>query len=80
MKSVMRSSILLGSRTKVGKVTLERSMPNLRGSRQPGLQHVGIRTTHRSCEMSGKMIEPSSSSLCGVIVSTVDILSERIRG
>jgi hypothetical protein len=29
MKSVMRSSILLGSRTNVGKVTFERSMPTL---------------------------------------------------
>ena len=29
MKSVMRSSMLRGSRTKVGKVTLERSMPTL---------------------------------------------------
>jgi hypothetical protein len=29
MKSVMRSSMLLGSRTKVGKVTFERSMPTL---------------------------------------------------
>lgn len=29
MKSVMRSSMLLGSRTKVGKVTLERSIPTL---------------------------------------------------
>jgi len=30
MKSVMRSSILLGSRTKVGKATRERSIPTLR--------------------------------------------------
>jgi len=30
MKSVMRSSMLLGSRTNVGKVTFERSMPTLR--------------------------------------------------
>jgi len=29
MKSVMRSSMLLGSRTKVGNVTFERSMPTL---------------------------------------------------
>lgn len=29
MKSVIRSSMLLGSRTNVGKVTLERSMPTL---------------------------------------------------
>lgn len=29
MKSVMRSSMLRGSRTKVGKVTRERSMPTL---------------------------------------------------
>lgn len=29
MKSVMRSSMLLGSRTKVGKVTFERSIPTL---------------------------------------------------
>jgi hypothetical protein len=29
IKSVMRSSMLLGSRTNVGKVTLERSMPTL---------------------------------------------------
>lgn len=29
MKSVMRSSILRGSRTNVGKVTFERSMPTL---------------------------------------------------
>lgn len=29
MKSVMRSSILRGSRTKVGNVTFERSMPTL---------------------------------------------------
>jgi hypothetical protein len=29
IKSVMRSSILLGSRTNVGKVTFERSMPTL---------------------------------------------------
>lgn len=30
MKSVIRSSMLRGSRTKVGKVTLERSIPILR--------------------------------------------------
>jgi len=30
MKSVMRSSMLLGSRTKVGKATRERSIPTLR--------------------------------------------------
>lgn len=29
MKSVILSSILLGSRTKVGKVTLDRSIPTL---------------------------------------------------
>ena len=29
IKSVMRSSILLGSRTNVGRVTFERSMPTL---------------------------------------------------
>jgi hypothetical protein len=33
-----------------------------------GQTHVGA---HRSCEMSDRMIEPSSSSLWGVIVSTV---------
>lgn len=33
MKSVMRSSMLRGSRTKVGKVTLDRSMPTLGGIR-----------------------------------------------
>jgi hypothetical protein len=36
IKSVMRSSMLLGSSTNVGKVTLERSMPTLRGVRHDG--------------------------------------------
>ena len=79
MKSVIRSSILLGSRTKVGKVTLERSMPTLDGqggvvvvvvSRRFSSEVHGV-GTHRSCEMSDRMIEPSSSSLWELIVSTV---------
>ena len=36
IKSVMRSSMLLGSSTNVGKVTLERSMPTLR---RGGVRH-----------------------------------------
>jgi hypothetical protein len=40
MKSVMRSSMLRGSRTKVGNVTLERSMPTL--------VECGVINEHRS--------------------------------
>ena len=71
MKSVMRSSMLLGSRTKVGNVTLWRSMPTLSVDRESAMLWQGHGSTHRSCEMRDRMIEPSSSSLWGVIVSTV---------
>jgi hypothetical protein len=64
MKSVMRSSMLLGSRTKVGKVTLDSSIPTL-----PQLHvrcFVAVHEegmSHRSCEMSELTIEPWCSSL-----------------
>ena len=40
-------------------------------SRRVVLGQAHGRGAHRSCEMSDRMIEPSSSSLWGVIVSTV---------
>ena len=43
MKSVMRSNMLRGSSTKVGKVTLDRSIPTLQESRSLKPQVDGTR-------------------------------------
>ena len=82
MKSVMRSSMLRGSRTKVGKVTLDRSMPTLpiQTAHQPGRANTKkASTAHRSCEISEAMIEPSFSSLCAD-VSWVIAAADREKG
>lgn len=67
MKSVIRSSMLLGSRTNVGNVTFERSIPILGGaalpSETPCPAPLKGAIPYRSCEMRDMTIEPSFSSL-----------------
>ena len=71
MKSVIRSSMLRGSRTNVGKVTFERSMPTLRIGKEitPQLakkserQKCSKQAAYLSCEIKDKIMDPSFSSL-----------------
>ena len=69
MKSVMRSSMLRGSSTNVGNVTLCRSMPTLRihsagaSQRSARASSSSPGATHLSCEIRDVMIDPSCSSL-----------------
>jgi hypothetical protein len=74
MKSVILSSILLGSRTNVGKVTFERSIPTLymnqyssscksNGMLRRKIKRSSQQDTDLSCEIRDMIIEPSFSSL-----------------
>jgi hypothetical protein len=65
MKSVIRSNMLLGSRTNVGNVTLLRSIPILR-YRKDGqhFPHLILETqAYLSWDMMDMMMDPCSSSL-----------------
>lgn len=66
MKSVMRSSMDRGSSTKVGNVTLERSMPTLRVCVRYPQRQSPLGIAHLSWEISEVMMEPSCSSLKGL--------------
>ena len=67
MKSVMRSNMLRGSSTNVGKVTLDRSIPTLRKTRRLELQlnesQMVKGVTDLSWDIREEMIDPSFSSL-----------------
>ena len=67
MKSVMRSNMLRGSSTNVGKVTLDRSIPTLQKTRSLKLRLGGNwmveDATDLSWDIREEMIDPSSSSL-----------------
>lgn len=60
MKSVIRSSILLGSSTKVGKVTRDRSMPTLMAFESRFVYR--LEKEYLSCEIKDAIMEPWSSS------------------
>lgn len=64
MKSVIRSNMLRGSRTKVGKVTLDRSIPTLQEIRSLKVKSGWLWDgTDLNCDIREEMIDPSSSSL-----------------
>jgi len=67
MKSVMRSNMLRGSSTNVGKVTLDRSIPTLQKTRSLELQldesQMVKGVTDLSWDIREEMIDPSFSSL-----------------
>ena len=78
--------MLRGSRTKVGNVTRDRSMPTLVSGDQWGGSCETPRKTHLSCEMSDMMMEPSFSSLLRIVSdqsavsATIDAQNRRVIG
>ena len=69
MKSVIRSSMLRGSSTKVGKVTLDRSIPTLQDRQGFGFcepRMTGGNVADLNWDIMEEIIEPSFSSLKSV--------------
>lgn len=76
MKSVIRSSMLLGSRTNVGNVTFERSIPTLQVLLSIRLKAEQItQDANLSWEIRDVIIDPSFSSLHSASISKKDILA-----